>query len=105
MSVPGYRREATAQTASYTNCHQDYLKETVHDTFRFISVSLKGIKFLSTTDKMDGTPLVLQLTAEMIDLEEHGSSQHKGGGLNHVTTSCVNQGCSLGEEKGGDRRR
>lgn len=36
---------------------------------------------------MDGTPLVLQLTAEMIDLEEHGSSQHKeGGGLNLVPT-------------------
>lgn len=36
---------------------------------------------------MDGTPLVLQLTAEMIDLEEHGSSQQKeGGGLNPVPT-------------------
>jgi len=69
----------------------DYLKETVHDTFRFVSVSPKGIKFLSA-DKMDGIPLVLQLTAKMIDLEEHGSSQHKeGGGLNHVPTSCVNQ--------------
>jgi ATP-dependent DNA helicase RecQ len=32
-------------------------------------------------------PLVLQLTAEMIDLEEHASSQQKeGGGLNHVPT-------------------
>ncbi|TKW36547.1 hypothetical protein SEVIR_2G447500v4 [Setaria viridis] len=65
----------------------DYLKETVRDTFRFVSVSPKGVKFLSTADKMDGTPLVLQLTAEMIDLEEHGSSQHKeGGGLNLVPT-------------------
>ena len=36
---------------------------------------------------MDGTPLVLQLTAEMIDLEEHGNSQHKeGGGSNLVPT-------------------
>ncbi|OEL23807.1 Werner syndrome ATP-dependent helicase-like protein [Dichanthelium oligosanthes] len=64
----------------------DYLKETVHDTFRLISVSPKGVKFLSTADKMDGTPLVLQLTAEMIDLEEHGSSQHKEGGLNPAPT-------------------
>ncbi|CAL5061003.1 unnamed protein product [Urochloa decumbens] len=65
----------------------EYLKETVRDTFRFVSVSPKGLKFLSTADKMDGTPLVLQLTAEMIDLEEHGSSQHKeGGGLNPVPT-------------------
>ncbi|CAN6200298.1 unnamed protein product [Urochloa humidicola] len=65
----------------------DYLKETVRDTFRSVSVSPKGLKFLSTADKMDGTPLVLQLTAEMIDLEEHGSSQHKeGGGLNPVPT-------------------
>jgi hypothetical protein len=51
------------------------------------SVSPKGIKFLSTAEKIDGTPLVLQLTAEMIDLEEHGSSQHKeDGGLNLVPT-------------------
>jgi len=51
------------------------------------SVSPKGVKFLSAADKIDGTPLVLQLTAEMIDLEEHGSSQHKeGGGSNLVPT-------------------
>jgi hypothetical protein len=35
---------------------------------------------------MDGTPLVLQLTAEMIDLEEHGSSQHKENSLTSVAT-------------------
>lgn len=36
---------------------------------------------------MDGTPLVLQLTAEMIELEEHCSSQNKdGAGLNPVPT-------------------
>lgn len=36
---------------------------------------------------MDGTPLVFQLTAEMIELEERGSSHHKeGGGLNPVPT-------------------
>ncbi|XP_066391510.1 uncharacterized protein [Miscanthus floridulus] len=70
----------------------DYLKETVRDTFRFVSVSPKGVKFLSTADKMDGTPLVFQLTAEMIELEEHGSSHDKeGGGLNPVPT--------LGSEK------
>jgi hypothetical protein len=50
------------------------------------SVSPKGAKFLSTDDKMDGTPLVLQLTAEMIDLEEHGSSQHKENSLTSVAT-------------------
>lgn len=63
----------------------DYLKETVHDTFRCVSVSPKGLKFLSTADKMDGRPLVLQLTAEMIDIEQ-GSSQQKEGGLNPVPT-------------------
>ncbi|GJN10657.1 hypothetical protein PR202_ga28770 [Eleusine coracana subsp. coracana] len=67
-----------------TDC--DYLKETVRDTFRFVSVSPKGTKFLSTADKMDGTPLVLQLTPEMIDLEEHGSSQHKENNLTSVAT-------------------
>lgn len=36
---------------------------------------------------MDGTPLVFQLNAEMIELEDHGSSHHKeGGGLNPVPT-------------------
>jgi len=50
------------------------------------SVSPKGVKFLSAADKIDGTPLVLQLTAEMIDLEEHGNSQHKEGGSNLVPT-------------------
>ncbi|GJN33444.1 hypothetical protein PR202_gb22044 [Eleusine coracana subsp. coracana] len=50
------------------------------------SVSPKGAKFLSTADKMDGTPLVLQLTPEMIDLEEHGSSQHKESNLTSVAT-------------------
>lgn len=64
----------------------DYLKETVRDTFRFVSVSPKGVKFLSTADKIDGAPLVFQLTAEMIELEEHGSSHHKEGGLNLVPT-------------------
>ncbi|KAG2639100.1 hypothetical protein PVAP13_2NG634500 [Panicum virgatum] len=63
----------------------DYLKETVRDTFR--CVSPKGVKFLSAAHRIDGTPLILQLTAEMIDLEEHGSSQHKeGGGSNLVPT-------------------
>ncbi|KAL6657204.1 hypothetical protein ACP70R_004984 [Stipagrostis hirtigluma subsp. patula] len=63
-----------------------YLKETFSDTFRTISVSPKGVKFLSTADKLDGTPLVLQLTAEMIDEEAHGSSQHKEAGLNSEDT-------------------
>lgn len=48
------------------------------------SVSPKGAKFLSTADKMDGAPLVLQLTAEMIDLEEHSSSQNKESSLTSV---------------------
>lgn len=58
------------------------MKETISDTFRLLSVSPQGVKFLSGT----GTPLVLQLTAEMIEQEEHGSSEHKEGALNPVAT-------------------
>ncbi|VAH42145.1 unnamed protein product [Triticum turgidum subsp. durum] len=60
-----------------------YLKETVSDGFRLVSVSPKGVKFLSD----GGTPLVLQLTEEMIGQEEQGSSQNKEGGLNPLTTA------------------
>ncbi|XP_051213624.1 uncharacterized protein [Lolium perenne] len=59
-----------------------YLKETTSDGFRLVSVSPKGAKFLSD----GGTPLLLQPTAEMIEQEELGSSQHKEGGLNPLTT-------------------
>lgn len=59
-----------------------YLKETANDGYRLVSVSPKGVKFLSD----GGTPLFLQPTAEMIELEEHGSSQDKERGLNPLTT-------------------
>ncbi|EEC82697.1 hypothetical protein OsI_27361 [Oryza sativa Indica Group] len=65
----------------------NYLKETVHDTFRSISVSPNGYKFLSTADKGDGASLFLQLTAEMIELEGHGGSQCKEEGLNPLGPS------------------
>uniref|UniRef100_A0A0D9X300 ATP-dependent DNA helicase n=1 Tax=Leersia perrieri TaxID=77586 RepID=A0A0D9X300_9ORYZ len=65
----------------------DYLKETVHDMFRFISVGPNGYKFLSTADKGDGAPLFLQLTTEMIELEGHGSSEGKEGSLNPLGQS------------------
>ncbi|CAM0907620.1 unnamed protein product [Alopecurus aequalis] len=58
-----------------------YLQETATDRFRLVSVSPKGVKFLSD----GGTPLFLQPTAEMIEQEEHGSSQHKEEGLNPLT--------------------
>ncbi|RLM87531.1 hypothetical protein C2845_PM04G34160 [Panicum miliaceum] len=77
----------------------DYLKETVRDTFRFVSVSPKGVKFLSAADKIDGTPLVLQLTAEMIDLEEHGSSQHKEGGGSNLVPTLESENFSEDESK------
>ncbi|RLN34688.1 putative ATP-dependent DNA helicase RecQ [Panicum miliaceum] len=77
----------------------DYLKETVRDTFRFVSVSPKGVKFLSAADKIDGTPLVLQLTAGMIDLEEHGSSQHKEGGGSSLVPTLESEKFSEDESK------
>uniref|UniRef100_A0ACD5Y541 Uncharacterized protein n=2 Tax=Avena sativa TaxID=4498 RepID=A0ACD5Y541_AVESA len=59
-----------------------YLKEAANDGYRLVSVSPKGAKFLSD----GGTPLFLQPTAEMIELEDHGSSQHKEGDVNPLTT-------------------
>ncbi|KAG8099080.1 hypothetical protein GUJ93_ZPchr0013g37483 [Zizania palustris] len=65
----------------------DYLKETVRDTFRCVSVSPNGNRFLSSADKVDGAPLFLQLSAEMIDLEGPGSLPHNEGGLNPLGPS------------------
>ncbi|MED6216776.1 hypothetical protein PIB30_011103 [Stylosanthes scabra] len=51
-----------------------YLKETVSDVYRFISVSLKGEQFLSSSTPDYQPPLVLLLTAELLKEEENVST-------------------------------
>ncbi|XP_042388389.1 ATP-dependent DNA helicase RecQ-like isoform X2 [Zingiber officinale] len=54
-----------------------FIKENIVDVYRTISVSLIGLQFLSL-NTVDQT-LILPLTTEMIDEEEHGSQQKKLG--------------------------
>ncbi|XP_020273084.1 uncharacterized protein LOC109848140 isoform X2 [Asparagus officinalis] len=64
----------------------DYLKENTQDIYRTVSVSPNGKKFLSCANSVHQSPLVLAITSEMIDEEEHGGQQKKVGDLNNSTT-------------------
>lgn len=54
--------------------------------FYFCSVSPLGLQFLSPTNAVHQTPLILPLTAEMVDEEEHGCQQNKLGDLPNAST-------------------
>ncbi|XP_019439561.1 PREDICTED: uncharacterized protein LOC109345181 [Lupinus angustifolius] len=54
-----------------------YLKETVVDFYRFISVDAKGETFLASSTPDYQPRLVLSLTAEMLGEEENGSTQEE----------------------------
>ncbi|KAK7290316.1 hypothetical protein RIF29_04638 [Crotalaria pallida] len=54
-----------------------YLKETVSDYYRFISVNQKGEKFLASCTPDYQPPLVLSLTAEMLGEEESKITQEE----------------------------
>ncbi|KAK7305580.1 hypothetical protein VNO77_43486 [Canavalia gladiata] len=54
-----------------------YLKETVSDVYRTISVSSKGEQFLASSRPDYQPPLVLSLTAEMLGEEEDRSAQEE----------------------------
>ncbi|RDX94035.1 hypothetical protein CR513_23629, partial [Mucuna pruriens] len=54
---------------------QGYLKETVSDMYRTISVSSKGEQFLASSTPDYQPPLVLTLTAEMLGEEDNGNTQ------------------------------
>ncbi|XP_077236964.1 uncharacterized protein LOC143878578 isoform X2 [Tasmannia lanceolata] len=64
-----------------------YLKETVQDIYRTVSVSPTGVEFLSTSSTAHQPPLVLAVTCEMADEEEHRSEHGKlGGDLQNLAT-------------------
>ncbi|KAL1293638.1 hypothetical protein HN51_054284 [Arachis hypogaea] len=54
-----------------------YLKETVSDVYRTISVSLKGEQFLASSTPDYQPSLVLSLTAELLGEEENMSTQEE----------------------------
>ncbi|TKY47296.1 Werner syndrome ATP-dependent helicase-like [Spatholobus suberectus] len=56
---------------------QGYLKETVSDIYRTISVSSKGEQFLASSRPDYQPPLVLTLTAEMLGEEDNGNTQEE----------------------------
>ncbi|KAH9620539.1 hypothetical protein KSS87_012645 [Heliosperma pusillum] len=76
---------------------QGYLKETVSDVYRFVSVSVKGAEYLSSARPDWQPPLVLPLLDEMCE-EEIESSQVQVGGLKSSTPSEC-KGLSEGEAK------
>ncbi|KAK4274954.1 hypothetical protein QN277_018107 [Acacia crassicarpa] len=51
-----------------------YLKETVDDVYRTVSVSPKGMQFLASSTPDYQPPIVLTVTAEMLDEEENRSA-------------------------------
>lgn len=54
--------------------------------FNCFSVGPNGKKFLSSANAVHQPELVLAITSEMIDEEEHGGQQKKVGDMNNLTT-------------------
>ncbi|KAJ4817025.1 ATP-dependent DNA helicase recQ [Rhynchospora pubera] len=63
-----------------------FLNETIRDSYRFISVSPKGLQFLCTANTTQQKPLLLAVTTEMIEEEAVDSSQSKTGDHQSVTS-------------------
>ncbi|XP_043699015.1 ATP-dependent DNA helicase RecQ-like [Telopea speciosissima] len=54
-----------------------YLTETFSDIYKYVSVSEKGVQFLKTATPDRQQPLVLAVTSEMVEGEEHMSGSDK----------------------------
>ncbi|PIA41022.1 hypothetical protein AQUCO_02300062v1 [Aquilegia coerulea] len=64
-----------------------YLQETVKELYRVVSVSTKGAQFLSSISGDNLPPLLLAVTAEMVDEEGHRNSSGKiEGDLKHFAS-------------------
>ncbi|URE42672.1 RQC [Musa troglodytarum] len=75
-----------------------YLKENLVDVYRTVSISPMGLQFLSSANTFHHRPLVLALTSEMADEEEHGNQKNKLGDLqNPAVLAC--EGLSEAESK------
>ncbi|XP_034687948.1 probable ATP-dependent DNA helicase RecQ isoform X1 [Vitis riparia] len=63
-----------------------YLMESVKDVYKTVSVSRKGAQFLSSSTPAHQPKLVLQVTNEMVDDEEHEGTSGKFGELKGLAT-------------------
>ncbi|KAJ9698937.1 hypothetical protein PVL29_007822 [Vitis rotundifolia] len=70
-----------------------YLMESVKDVYKTVSVSRKGAQFLSSSTPAHQPKLVLQVTNEMVDDEEHEGTSGKFGELKGLATT-ENEGFS-----------
>ncbi|KAJ4981678.1 hypothetical protein NE237_032515 [Protea cynaroides] len=75
-----------------------YLTETFKDIYRAVSVSKKGVQFLSTATPDRQQPLVLAVTSEMDEGEEQSGSGKAAGDLQNLSGPEWN-GFSEAEEK------
>ncbi|KAG5512705.1 hypothetical protein RHGRI_038886 [Rhododendron griersonianum] len=64
-----------------------YLTETIRDTFKIVSVSPKGLQFLSSSKPDDQPMLVLPVTSEMSGDEEHRNKFSEFGEVNGLAPS------------------
>ncbi|RWW25118.1 hypothetical protein GW17_00010570 [Ensete ventricosum] len=84
ISAIGYRlREKSTVGIGSSLCQHPhyvgYLKENLVDVYRTVSISPVGLQFLSSANTFHHRPLVLALTSEMADEEEHGNQKNKLG--------------------------
>lgn len=75
-----------------------YLTETMEDIYRTVSVSSKGLRFISSFRHDHQPSLVLPLTNEMIDDEEYKSASQNVAG-NRKMTNLEHEGLSKSEEQ------
>ncbi|CAA7389197.1 unnamed protein product [Spirodela intermedia] len=77
----------------------DYMKETVTDVYRTVSVNKSGLQFLHSSSSQHQPPLVLPLTREMIEEEDCGSGRGKVEGYLQNLSSLECKGFSQDEAK------
>ncbi|KAF6138202.1 hypothetical protein GIB67_011042 [Kingdonia uniflora] len=76
-----------------------YLMENIRDIYRFVSVSPKGEQFLNTANSDNQPGLVLSVTSEMEDEEEHGSTTAKAKRNFKKLTTPKSEELSVAEKK------
>ncbi|OAY23976.1 ATP-dependent DNA helicase RecQ [Manihot esculenta] len=74
------------KSLAYQLISHGYLVETIDDIYKFVSVGKKGEQFLSTARPDYQPPLVLPLTSEMVDGDEHQSATGRVGEFKNFLT-------------------
>ncbi|KAI8523388.1 hypothetical protein RHMOL_Rhmol13G0069300 [Rhododendron molle] len=90
LPLHGLGKELSAnwwKALAYQLIAHGYLTETIRDTFKFVSVSSKGLQFLSSSKPDDQPMLVLPVTSEMSGDEEHRNKFSEFGEVNGLAPS------------------